>query len=127
MPQITKRVLSQFIGSGCAWEVAIQLYPGNAPFKPQRQAHTMPEPQPPRPGIVQVTEAGEEWQAEKLHDLTQTFGAGAVVGQRTTNAAGQVRYSAQPLQNAIAHATPVRFLVEAEFAIGPAFHSALGI
>ncbi len=127
MPQITKRVLSQFIGSGCERQLALELYPDNGTFRPERLAHTMPDPQPPRPGIVQVTEAGEEWQAEKLHDLTQAFGASAVVGQRTTNAAGQVCYSAQPLQNAIPLATPVRFLVEAEFTIGAAFQGALGI
>ena len=127
MPQITKRVLSQFIGSGCERQLALELYPDNATFRPQRQAHTVPDPQPPRPGIVQVTEAGEEWQAEKLHDLTQTFGQSAVVGQGTLNAAGQVRYSAQPLQNAIPHAVPVCFLVEAEFTIGSAFQAALGI
>ena len=42
MPQITKRVLSQFIGSGCERQLALELYPDNATFRPERQAHGIP-------------------------------------------------------------------------------------
>ncbi|MFO0877588.1 MAG: ATP-binding protein [Gemmataceae bacterium] len=131
MPQITKRALSQFIRSGCERQLALELYPDNATFGPERQAHTMPEPQPPRPGLAQVQEVGNEWQAEKLNDLTQTFGPGTIVGTPFTNAANQVRYRPFHLQQAVAHIVahpiPVCFIVEAGFDIGLVFQSALGI
>src|SRR6266576_1988720 len=100
MPQITKQALSQFIRSGCERQLSLSLYPDNTTFRPERQALTMPDPQPPRPGIAQVREAGDEWQAEKLHDLTQTFGPGAIVGDPTTNASCQVRYNPIDLRQA---------------------------
>ncbi len=45
--------------------------------------------QPPRPGLEQLRQAGEEWQAEKLADLSDTFGNDYVIGDRYNNAAGE--------------------------------------
>ena len=62
---------------------------------------------------------------EKLHDLTQTFGAHAIVGNPSTTPNNQVHYNPIKLFQAMQQANPVRFLVEAQFSIGPAFQSAL--
>jgi hypothetical protein len=87
----------------------------------------MPYPQSPRPGLRQIEQAGEDWQAEKLDDLTQAFGTTAVVGHSYTTAANQIRYRATPLDQGLATANPVSFLVETNFAVGTAFQAALGI
>lgn len=127
MPQLGKQALSQFIRSGCQRQLALNLYPDNATFSPERQALNMPYPQSPRPGLRQIQEAGDEWAAEKLHDLTQTFGAASVLGNPHQTATNQTHYRAIRLDQLIPHAVPIRFLVEAEFPIGAVFQAALGI
>ena len=127
MPQLSKQALSQYIRTGCHRQLALYLYPDNEAFRPERQALGMPYPQSPRPGLRQIQAAGDEWAAEKLHDLTQTFGANAVVGNPYQTPTNQTRYGAIRLDHVIQHATPIRFLVEAEFPIGAAFQMALGI
>jgi len=127
MPQMSKQVLSQFVRSGCERQLALNLRPDNQTFAAERQALGMPYPQAPRPGLRQIEQAGEEWQAEKLDDLTQTFGAGAIVGNAQTTPANRTTYTAIPLAQAIAGVAPLRFLVEAQFAVGQAFQQALGI
>ena len=127
MPQVNKQALSQYIRTGCRRQLALGLFPDNTAFRPERNSYGMPYPQSPRPGIVQIQQAGDEWQVEKLHDLTQTFGAHAIVGNPSTTPNNQVRYNPINLAQAMQQANPVRFLVEAQFSIGPAFQSALGI
>lgn len=127
MPHISKQAMSQFILTGCERQLSLNLRPDNSTYQPERQAEGMPDPQPPRPGLALIRDAGVEWQAEKLHDLTQTFGPNAVVGNRTTNRAGNVVYNAIDLQQAIQQATPSRFLIEAEFRIEATWPAVLGI
>jgi hypothetical protein len=127
MPQVSKQALSQYIRTGCERQLAFNLRPDNQAFAAERQALGMPYPQSPRPGLRQIQQAGEEWQAEKLHDLTQTFGHGAIVGSPYTTPANQTRYNPIPLQQAVGQAQPLCFLVEAEFDVGAAFQQALGI
>ena len=126
MPQV-KQALSQYIRTGCQRQLALSLFPDNRDFRAERNSYGMPYPQSPRPGIVQIQQAGDEWQVEKLHDLTQTFGAHAIVGNPSTTPNNQVHYNPIKLFQAMQQANPVRFLVEAQFSIGPAFQSALGI
>src|SRR5437879_2597834 len=120
MPQISKQALSQFIRTGCQRQLIFNLHPDNPTFRPERQALGMPYPQSPRPGLRQIQAAGDEWAAEKLHDLTQTFGATAIVGNPHQTATNQTHYRAISLNQVIPHATPIRFLVEAEFSVGAA-------
>jgi DNA replication ATP-dependent helicase Dna2 len=127
MPQISKQALSQFIRTGCQRQLALNLYPDNATFRPERQALGMPYPQSPRPGLQQIQAAGDEWAAEKLHDLTQTFGGTSIVGNPHQTSANQTHYRPIGLDQVIALALPIRFLVEAEFPVGAAFQAALGI
>ena len=122
MKSFKKTVLSRFLATECDRQLRLMLTPEG-----ERPAEGMPPDQPPRPGLEQITQAGEEWQAEKLADLTDTFGEARVIGPYTTNAAGRRRYSPQPLRSALAAASPDSFIVEAEFGIGTAFEAALGI
>jgi DNA replication ATP-dependent helicase Dna2 len=127
MPQVGKQALGQFIRTNCLRQLSLNLYPDNPTFRPDRRALGMPYPQSPRPGLRQIQAAGQEWQEEKLEDLTQTFGVGAIIGDSFTTQTNQTRYRPTPLAQALAGATPVCFLVEAEYLVGAAFQAALGI
>ncbi|MCY4481281.1 MAG: ATP-binding protein [Spirochaetaceae bacterium] len=127
MPQLGKQALSQFIRTNCLRQLALNLYPDNRTFRPERQKLGMPYPQSPRPGLRQIQRAGEEWQEEKLDDLTQTFGAGAIVGSPYSTPSNQTRYRSTPLGHALAGAKDICFLVEAEYSVGSVFQAALGI
>ncbi|ABG04749.1 Superfamily I DNA and RNA helicases and helicase subunits-like protein [Rubrobacter xylanophilus DSM 9941] len=127
MPLLAKKAISQYFRTGCRRQLRLNLSPDTQRFRPEREAQGMPPRQRPRPGLEQIARLGEEWQAAKLRDLAETFGEGAVVGEACTNSAGQRRYRSLPLEGALSGARPGRFLVEAEYAVGPAFESALGI
>ena len=127
MPQVSKQALGQFIRTNCLRQLALNLYPDNQTYRPDRDTLGMPYPQSPRPGLRQIQQAGEEWEAEKLDDLTQTFGDDAVIGAAYTTPSNQTRYRAMPLEQAITRANPTCFMVEAEYSVGAAFQAALGI
>ena len=74
MPYLTKKVLSQYIHTGCLKQLRLDLSPDNQDYGHERKTEGMPVPQPPRPGLEQIAQAGEEWQQAKLADLTNTFG-----------------------------------------------------
>jgi DNA replication ATP-dependent helicase Dna2 len=127
MPHISKQALSQFLLTGCERQLRLNLSPDNSTYQAERRDQGMPDPQPPRPGLAVIRDAGVAWQEEKLHDLTQTFGANSIIGNRSTNRANHVIYNPIDLGIALAAAAPMQFLVEAEYAIGVAFQAALGI
>src|SRR5436305_13422614 len=122
---MSKQALSQFIRTGCQRQLALNLYPDNPTFRPERQALNMPYPQSPRPGLRQIQAAGDEWAAEKLHDLTQTFGATSVVGNADQTATNHTHYRAIGLDQVIEHAVPVGLLVQAAAPVAAAFAAAL--
>ena len=131
MPQVGKHALAQYIRSGCARQLALNLRPDNGRFCAERNAAGMPYPQSPRPGLRQIQEAGDEWQAEKLHDLTRTFPGGSVVGVPFQNPQGHTRYRTVTLAaTQLRTASPICFLVETEFDPAPqggALEQALGL
>src|SRR5262249_30048977 len=127
MPQLGKQALSQFIRTGCQRQLALNLYPDNLTFRPERQALNMPYPQSPRPGLRQIQAAGDELAPAELHDPAQPCGAPSIVDNPHQTATNQTHYSAIQLHQVIQHAVPIRFLVEAEFPVGAAFQAALRI
>ena len=127
MPQVGKQTLGQFIRTNCLRQLAFNLYPDNPKFRSDRKKLQMPYPQSPRPGLRQIQQAGEEWQEEKLNDLTQTFGVEAIIGSPYTTHSNHTRYRPTPLGQALAGGNPICFMVEAEFPVGPAFQAAIGI
>lgn len=126
-PVVGKHSLSQFIRTNCLRQLAFNLYPDNSDYAQKRAQLQMPYPQSPRPGLRQVQTAGDEWQAEKLHDLTQTFGAQSIVGSPYTLQSGQARYKQIQLATHLSSTTPTKFIVESTFSIGNGFQQALGI
>ena len=129
MPQVGKQALSQFIRTNCRRQLALNLYPDNATFLPDRTSLGMPYPQAPRPGLRQIQATGDEWQAEKLHDLAQTFGQASIIGDSHTTPANQVRFRRISLDQCLPGAGTPAFIVESEFTVdvGGEFENALGI
>jgi hypothetical protein len=118
---VGKHSLSQFIRTNCLRQLAFNLYPDNNDYAQLRAQLQMPYPQSPRPGLPQVQMAGDEWQSEKLHDLTQTFGPQLIVGSPYTLSGGQVRYAPIQLAAHLSTTTPTKFIVESTFTIGGTF------
>ncbi len=127
MPRVGKEALSQFIRTECLRLLRLNLSPATQAFQGERIAEGMPPVQPPRPGLEYLAQAGEEWQAEKIADLSDTFGTAIVIGDRQTNQAGQERFQEIELVNNLPTAPQGSFLVESQFDVGPAFEGALGI
>jgi hypothetical protein len=127
MPYFDKEVLSHYIRTDCLRQLRLKLSPEGKEFQGEREGQGMPPRQPPRPGMEQIAQAGEVWQAAKLDDLTRTFGAARVKGNAQLTASGGIRYEKQELLTALDGASASDFLVEAEFGIGPAFEAGLGI
>jgi len=127
MPQVGKEALSQFIRTECLRLLRLNLSPATETCQQERMAAGMPPVQPPRPGLEYLAQAGEEWQAEKIADLSDSFGTAVVIGNRCKNRAGQERFREIELINYLATAPQGCFLVESQFEVGPAFEGALGI
>lgn len=117
-----KAILSRYLATDCDRQLRLMLTP-----EKDHKANKMPPRQAPRPGLEQVTQAGEEWQAEKLADLADTFGATRIIGVPSTNALGRQRYPPQKLATALPRAGAETFIVESEFDVGPSFEAGLGI
>lgn len=126
MPYLKKQCLAQYIRTGCLRQLRLNLTPPER-CAAERAAQAMPDEQPPRPGLEYLRLQGEDWQAEKLADLTEAFGPGMIVGQRTVTPNGRVRYAKQALTDALRDAVADRFLVEAEYTVTSTFERALGI
>lgn len=127
MPKVGKEALSQFIRTECLRLLRLNLSPDTQAFQQERVAAGMPPVQPPRPGLEYLAQAGEEWQADKIADLTDTFGTAVVIGDRYTDHTGHERFREIELIQYLAMAPQGSFLVEAQFDVGPAFEGALGI
>ncbi len=137
MPLLSKKIISQYFRTECQRQLRLDLSPDNQTYRPERIAEGMPDPEPPRPGLENLTQLGESWQAQKLHDLHQAFNqlmeqthqVPAIIGDSYVHASGQTRFHSINLAARLSAAQPLQFLVEAEYAIpsGSAFEAALGI
>ncbi len=126
MPHLSKAVLSRFIGSECLRQLRLSLSPDNARYRHEREAEGMPPPATPRPGLEQITRAGEVWQSAKLEDLRAAFGAPKVAGAART-VQDRVVYDPSPLGALLASTTAPAFVAESEFTVGASFVRAMGV
>lgn len=125
MPHLSKSVLSRYVGSECQRQLRLSLSPDNQRYRGERDAQGMPTRAKPRPGLEQVTQAGEVWQSAKLEDLREAFGASRVLGNARTEK-DRVVYDPAPLERLLAGLTGPVFMAEAEFDVGPTFVRAMG-
>lgn len=117
MPRLSKSVLSRFIGSECLRQLRLSLSPDTERYRRERERESMPPPAAPRPGLEQITRAGEVWQSAKVEDLRAAFGAAKVLGNARTEGDRTV-YDPTPLGPLLRGAVAPCFLAEAEFAVG---------
>lgn len=128
MPKLSKQALSRFIRTGCDRQLRLGIA-----TDAERGMQAMPGEQPPRPGLQDAVREGLRWQHEKVTDLMNTFGVGAVLARASTTRAG-VQYAPINLDAGLTRAAaavgasePTVWLVEPEFPIGQSFDAALGI
>ncbi len=124
VPVLGKHELTRYLGSECPKQLRLML---STPA--EQVAAGMPPKQPPRPGLQQITAAGDEWAAEKLAELDTALGTTVLLGARQApRAGGGVAFNPTSLTTtALRAASPGNFLAEYEFDIGPAFETAYGI
>ncbi len=128
MPHLAKKTLSQFIRTGCKRQLRLNLTPDTRAFADERSATQMPPKQPPRPGLEQFAQAGEEWQSQKMHDLVETFGEASVIGDVRRNAEGLYTFGRRTdLRAALTAAVPHAFVVEPLYQVTEAFQRAMNI
>jgi DNA replication ATP-dependent helicase Dna2 len=131
MPLLSKAAISRFFTSECEKQLRLVLSPPTRRFADERAAEQMPPEQPPRPGLEQITQAGDTWAEQKVAELEDVFGVDALLGRRGKAPLGvtprQVRFDADRLASWISAATAGRFLVECDFPVGSTFQAAMGI
>src|SRR6185369_8542343 len=120
MPQLAKKVLSQFLLTGCMRRLRFTLYPQKKeqPFAAERARQGMPDTLDPRPGFGELTRQGREWEREVYRDLVETFEPEYIVisGEATPEDLENGRcFGAQKLINIIGDLTAGQFVVEPEF------------
>jgi hypothetical protein len=115
MPFLNKRVISQYVRRGCQRQLRLLLSPDNEEYRHEREEAEMPDPHPPRPGLEQVRQAGDEWEAEKIKELIDTLGSDSVVADSYLNKNGETRFSSIELRDYLSTAESGEFLIEAEF------------
>ena len=69
MPKLQKKVLAQYIRTGCQRQLVLNLY-----NDAERKQRGMPPRQTERAGIGYAGEFGYEWQDKKVSELDQVFG-----------------------------------------------------
>ncbi len=69
MYQLGKRVISQYIRTGCRRRLRLDLYLHES----DRQAHDVPQKDTSRPGLALLTEQGKDYEQEKYLELIATF------------------------------------------------------
>lgn len=131
MPQIGKKVLSQFVRSGCMRRLRLELYPDTQrePFRTEREAQAMPPKAQGRRGLGYLVKAGRDWEKQVFKDLIQTFGSDTVLvsGDPTPEDIDSGRcFGQQALETHIAALTEGKILIEAEFMVPNCFRARFG-
>ncbi|WP_069789835.1 AAA domain-containing protein [Cyanobacterium sp. IPPAS B-1200] len=131
MPKFRKDALSKYIRTECQRQLKLNLSPDNNQYKLERTVQNMPDPQPPRPGLDTLRKEGEEWEAQVIDYLTQTFnqvtGQAVIIGDSSQHNSGQTRYRKIQLIKYLSNVQPNSFLIEAEYNVSQSFKDALNI
>lgn len=125
MPVLTKHTITRYLSTECRKQLRLMMSPPSGSTAAEHTALGMPPEQPPRPGLVRITQAGDDWAAEKLAELEQVVGSGTLIGTTKPTPRGGVAFAASPLLARMqAGVTPGTFLAEHQFEVGPTFTSA---
>ncbi|MFC3689543.1 DEAD/DEAH box helicase [Aquipuribacter hungaricus] len=119
MPRLDKTCVTQFANTGCEKQLRVALHPDVAAHRPERAALDLPHPQV-RPALAEIRNAGNEWGYSKVHDLSEAFGAGLLVGGTSSPTVGTaspgLRFADSELLGHLRDGVPDgAFLIETEF------------
>lgn len=126
MPFLRKQTISNYLRSGCLRRLRLDLSPDTAAFQQERAAQGMP-PRLVRPGLQALASAGEDWENQKLNDLSDAFGRATLIGNIRQNAQGRYEFGEVALPTLIHQAVGGSFIVQAQFDVGVAFRQAFGV
>lgn len=127
MPLLKKQAVSQFIRRGCQRQLRFLLHPNTNDYRDEREELGLPDPNPPRPGLELVAEAGREWEAEKVGDLIDAFGRERVIAEEYITESGERRYRGIELEEVLSDVQTGQFVVEAGFPVTSVFVDAHGL
>jgi len=121
MPRLQKQTISKFLENECKRQLFLNL-------QVEKDLNNVTYPQRiVRPAIQDVRELGDQWEAEKIEDIVQAFGASRLIGTRSTklilSTQGQILpvYADVPLISILPSALENTFLVQAEYKVPSLF------
>lgn len=121
MYRIGKRVISQFIRTGCRRRLRLDLYAG----KSARVRGDAPEKDASRPGLALLTAQGRQYEREKYHELETVFPTLVIHGAPKAFAAGELcAFMDLRLADYIDALEPDQFVLEAQFEVTNSFRHA---
>jgi len=126
MPQLAKKVLSQFLLTGCMRRLRFTLYPKKKEqhAAAERARQGIPDPLDPRPGFGELTRQGKEWEREVYRDLVETIDPEYVIisGEATPEDLETGRcFGEQQLVNVINNLRAGQLVVEPQFSFSKTF------
>lgn len=124
MYRLSKRVISQYIRSGCKRRLRLDLFKTDR----DRMASDAPTKDSSRPGLALLTRQGKEYERAKFAELESIFPDHIVRGELKPFAADEDRAFA-PIQLAdhIGELVRDQFVLEAQYGVTPTFVSAHGL
>ncbi len=121
MYALSKRVISQYIRTGCRRQLRLGLYGSDA----ARRTAGAPLKDTARPGLRLLTEQGRQFEREKYAELVEIFGDKIISGIQHDFQEGEERvFEPIDLSDHIWSAQPNNFFLEAEYEVVPGFVTA---
>src|SRR6266851_3895640 len=118
MYALSKRVISQYIRTGCRRRLRLDLYSSDA----ARRMAGVPLKDTARPGLRLLTEQGRQFEREKFAELLEMFPDRVLSGALHAFAVGEERVSRpMELRERLRHVQPNDFLLESEYDVVPDF------
>ena len=121
MYRLAKRVISQFIRTGCRRRLRLDLYPTVR----ERERGDVPDKDSSRPGLTLLSRQGKEYEREKFRELETIFPDLVVHGALIDFEEGEERALAPiRLSDCIDALEPNQFVLEAQFEVTRSFRDA---
>ena len=128
MPVLGKHTITRFLASDCQKQLRILLAKDTGQRPTERARNGMPPKQPPLPGLNMIAQAGDEWASTRLSELDSILGSAVLVGNRKASSrTSGIEFGESSLLPSLAAATPMTFLAEHQFSVGPTFQAEFGI
>jgi len=128
--RLSKRVISNYLRSGCKRRLALDLVPDTIANRADREALGMPPRLVARPGLRIIQDQGDEWERLKIADVEEAFGRQALVCNRVVRD-GEVHYEEVRLDDVLRRGltNAEHFVIQGEFTPqeGGVFERAVGL